>query len=198
MEGRYIPPGALKIASKRSPAVAYLYSRASGIYAMGYFGKAIKPAFNYRFKADARRIAYVSEWLKSQDAFVERKVARKAEEQAKRAAGHKLKVGDVLRSSWGYDQTNIDYYEVVELVGKCNVKVREIGAESVETGFMSGQCVPVAGSYIEGKAAKLCRVTPAGDSVKVRDWGVWAYKMEPIVAGGVKAGYRSSSWSSYA
>ena len=28
-----------------------------------------------------------------------------------------LKVGDVLRSSWGYDQTNVDYYEVVELVG---------------------------------------------------------------------------------
>mgnify|MGYP001588521021 CR=1 FL=1 len=41
-----------------------------------------------------------------------------AAKKAKMAEPIKLAVGDVLRSSWGYDQSNIDYYEVVALKGK--------------------------------------------------------------------------------
>ena len=31
---------------------------------------------------------------------------------------HTLKVGDVLYCSWGYDQTNVDYFKVSEVIGK--------------------------------------------------------------------------------
>ena len=41
------------------------------------------------------------------------------------AAPHDLKVGDILYSSWGYDQTNIDFYQVTA-VGVHSVKIREI------------------------------------------------------------------------
>ena len=39
---------------------------------------------------------------------------------------HDLQVGDILKSSWGYDQTNIDYYEVTRLAGKTMVEFRPI------------------------------------------------------------------------
>jgi len=38
----------------------------------------------------------------------------------------KLEVNDILYSSWGYDQTNIDYYKVKRLVGKTMVEVVQI------------------------------------------------------------------------
>ena len=37
-----------------------------------------------------------------------------------------MKVGDFLYSSWGYDQTNIDFYKVVGLVGKTMVEIMPV------------------------------------------------------------------------
>ena len=37
-----------------------------------------------------------------------------------------VKVGDIFESSWGYDQTNVDFFQVVKLVGKTSVRVREV------------------------------------------------------------------------
>jgi hypothetical protein len=34
-----------------------------------------------------------------------------------------VKVGDIFYSSWGYDQTNIDYYMVTKLIGKTMVEI---------------------------------------------------------------------------
>jgi hypothetical protein len=43
-----------------------------------------------------------------------------------------IKVGQVFVSSWGYDQTNVNYYEVVELVGKASVRARAIRGMACE------------------------------------------------------------------
>ena len=37
-----------------------------------------------------------------------------------------VKVGDVFSASWGYDQTNVDFFQVVALVGKQSVRVRQV------------------------------------------------------------------------
>ena len=37
-----------------------------------------------------------------------------------------LSEGSILYSSWGYDQTNIDFYQVVKLVGKTMCEVVQI------------------------------------------------------------------------
>ena len=52
-----------------------------------------------------------------------------------------VKVNDIFYSSWGYDQTNIDFYMVVE-VTKSSVKVVTIGEDRTYTGPMQGNCVP--------------------------------------------------------
>lgn len=37
-----------------------------------------------------------------------------------------IKVGDIFNCSWGYDQTNEDFFQVVALVGKESVRIREV------------------------------------------------------------------------
>ncbi|EMJ2323810.1 hypothetical protein V7L32_004279 [Salmonella enterica] len=41
-----------------------------------------------------------------------------------------VKVGDIFASQWGYEQTNVTFYQVISLHGKQTVCVREIGAYS--------------------------------------------------------------------
>lgn len=37
-----------------------------------------------------------------------------------------VKVGDIFSASWGYEQTNNDFFQVVALVGESSVRVREV------------------------------------------------------------------------
>lgn len=43
-----------------------------------------------------------------------------------------VKVGDIFYTSWGYEQTNLDFYQVVGLVGKVTVKLRKIAKDTTE------------------------------------------------------------------
>lgn len=195
----FIPAGAVKVASKSSSAVAYVCEITGTVgarfYAVGFIGKAGKPAFNYSFKSAERRAEWVAQWFKSQDSAAASKASRASVKKAQRAAGHQLAVGDVLRSSWGYDQTNIDYYEVTALVGKRMVEIRELAQETEETQFMQGKCVPVKGSYLGEAMRKV--VSTAGDSVRIASYAS-AFKVEPVKVGGVAIGYGPSHWTAYA
>lgn len=53
-----------------------------------------------------------------------------------------VEVGDIFYSSWGYDQTNVDFYEVVGLTpsGK-SVKVRRIGNKYVSGDTWTGTVI---------------------------------------------------------
>ena len=52
------------------------------------------------------------------------------------------KVGDTLYSSWGYDQTNIEFFKVVK-VSDFSVWIQEIGTKIVEvTGWAHEKVVP--------------------------------------------------------
>ncbi len=194
---RDIPKSAIKVASKKSSAVAYLYQyQANGaVLAKGYVGNAAKPAFNYRFKDAARRAQYVADWLKQCDESEARKAAQLAERKNKLAGGHDLKVGDVLSGSWGYDQTNVEFWQVTKLIGRRMVEIRELACMSEETGFMSGVAVPVPGEFTS--KAPLRRMVNEGGSVKLFDFGCCLRKYEPIEVAGCKV-FRPASWTAYA
>lgn len=53
--------------------------------------------------------------------------------KAPKASGNKygVKVGDFFSASWGYEQTNVDYFQVVALVGASSVRVREVAPEII-------------------------------------------------------------------
>lgn len=61
----------------------------------------------------------------------------------------RLKKGDVVRYSWGYDQTNVDAFEVVRESPK-SVWIQAIATKQVpgSGGFMSAKVVPVRGSFL--------------------------------------------------
>ena len=42
-----------------------------------------------------------------------------------------VKVGDVFEASWGYEQTNVNFFQVIELVGKKSVKLIEVCPEMI-------------------------------------------------------------------
>lgn len=49
--------------------------------------------------------------------------------------------GKILQSSWGYEQTNVDFYKIVKRTAK-SVLLQEIGKIKTESGNMSGEAVP--------------------------------------------------------
>lgn len=52
-----------------------------------------------------------------------------------------VQVGDIFCSSWGYDQTNVDFYEVVGLT-PASVRVRPVGLKVVAGDDFDEQVVP--------------------------------------------------------
>lgn len=59
---------------------------------------------------------------------------------------HSPKIGDILSSSWGYDQTNRDYYQVVR-VTPAKVALRKIKTEVVVYGDSSDEVRPVKDAF---------------------------------------------------
>jgi hypothetical protein len=69
-------------------------------------------------------------------------------EQVKMIAGVKneVKIGDLFLSSWGYEQTNLSFFQVTGVTTN-SVKVRGIDHDEVTTGMMCGEGTPVKDSF---------------------------------------------------
>lgn len=109
-----------------------------------------KPLFNYRFRSIERMIEYCSEWIERVEANINSENERKAKKkEAQKAMNHNFKEGMIIYNSWGYDQTNIDFYQVVESKEK-SIKLRKICKSYVEgsEGFMSANVKPVENAFI--------------------------------------------------
>lgn len=83
-------------------------------------------------------------------------------------------VGDIFSTSWGYDRTIVEFFEVVERVSDAYVNVRQISATTVSQSAMSSHIKPVVGSYIG--PVKKCQINKHGHIVKADDYGHTAYK----------------------
>lgn len=125
-----------------------------------------KIEFNYVFGSFERMNQYLEEFLASLERAKkvkeERKIARAA---AKAAALESVKIGDLFVASWGWEQTNVDAYQVVEKKG-ATVTLREIALQTVEgsdQGFMSDRVVPVKDAFIGQEFKK--RITGRGINI---------------------------------
>ena len=63
---------------------------------------------------------------------------RRSSEEFRRS----LRVGDILYSSWGWEQTNIDFYQVIAIRGSA-VDLRQLDQRTTEDGYMCGTTVPL-------------------------------------------------------
>lgn len=85
--------------------------------------KEIKPSYHYRFEDEAQRNDFIERRMTSadNDIFRQNEQLRKNMLEAE-----KYCVGAILYSSWGYDQTNIDFYIILERVNN-TVTLQQIG-----------------------------------------------------------------------
>lgn len=114
-----------------------------------YAGKSNRPYFFLRFKTVQRMYEYILTQVEE----IEKQAARKNERQQTRKANNAnlnisdhYKVGDIIVDTWGWEQTNVYYYEVVDVLNK-KIRVRAICKNYKETGFMSGNSVPFPGVF---------------------------------------------------
>lgn len=87
---------------------------------------------------------------------------------------HTFSVGDIIVSHWGYEQTNVDFYEVMGASPK-SIVIRKVRQKLLNpsTRIQDGTelVVPVPGAY-EGSPLKK---VPSGDSVKISSYA-YAHK----------------------
>jgi len=134
-------------------------------YAKTWRGRAQKPYAFFVWKRPETR----EQWIENQKAAEDSRVKMKREikeAQARRKAQmvEAIGVGTILHDSWGYEQTNCDFYQVVEKKGQ-TVTLRKIGAKDVgPQGFMSTHLKPVPDQFA-GEPFKK-RITANGVKVK--------------------------------
>lgn len=88
-------------------------------------------------------------------------------EEPKKAVENKnifgVKVGDIFSASWGYEQTNNDFFQVIALVGNQSIRVREVNLPIISREAVSGMS--------EDRIYKLTDeiLPPAPSSVFIKD-----------------------------
>lgn len=113
----------------------------------------LKVIENYWHKDIAAVESYVANKIKQIDA---REESRKQEAEKKAALKNELTgnleqyVGTVFYSSWGYDQTNVDFYQIIGAT-KSSLKFRKISKTGVPgtDGMMCNRVIPVDDDFID-------------------------------------------------
>ena len=132
-------------------------------YGIAFAGKAQKPLWHYRFRNESDRQRRIDETTEDRRKALARKHQILEE---RRNFQHGLQVGDIFVSSWGYEQTNVDFYEVTA-VGDREVVIREIGKDVVRSDQYGGeQVVPEKGRYVGPPMRK--RPSGSGGSVYIK------------------------------
>jgi hypothetical protein len=110
-------------------------------------GKAQRPTWHYRFGTSVQREEYIEKNIAEAATRLERRREQKAKyAEAMAQFVNPYKVGDILVNTWGYDQTNVDWYAIIAVKPR-SVVIIEIGSAAVEDrepGYspMSDHCIP--------------------------------------------------------
>ena len=104
---------------------------------------------------------FVSEQTIQKGDIVDQQTAQAAGTAAQiKALGPTVKVGDLFYDSWGYDQTQVDFYEVVGLTPSgLSVRVQKVRQVVTSSGGGTDTVAPVKGSNygpVETKRLKDC------------------------------------------
>lgn len=156
-----------------------------GFSVFAFKGNGANLDFKKRFSDRNTADNFISDWVESVKKQVEKK----------RNIQMKFKEGDVLVSIWGYEQSNVDFYQVTSVSSK-TVRFRKIAGK--RTGYeneLSGKCVPVPGCFISDD--EMTRRAINGEFVRINSFAS-ASILDYVIDGGGNRIYRVIDWSSYA
>lgn len=197
MKERYIPEGYELAIDHKDLGITVYYKDGPVLGGLCFVGKAVKPTWFYRFKTAEQRTKQVEQTFANVQARADYKAQKKAQ-KAEAMKNPGVQVGDVFRCSWGYDQTNIDYYQVLSVSGK-SAMVCRIGSQSQDTAWLQGESVPNLGAFIGKPMRKLIQKYSVDSEpyITISSFET-AYKMKPIAIVADKPIFESSHWTAYA
>lgn len=194
-QARFIPNG-YELAYKSDELGLEVYTIDSPRLAgLCFAGRGFKPIWHYRFTSIEQRNKEIENTFAKLNTRKEAKEAKRAE---KKALVHDVKAGDIFKCSWGYDQTNIDFYQVIEVKGKMAI-LCEIGQSREESGFLQGKCVPVPNRFIGKPFRKLIQMWSKDSEphIKINSFS-WCSRFKPIATIDNKPIFEESHWTAYA
>jgi len=147
-----------------------IYINEDTLTAIMYIGKSNKPKFNYRFKTINILNTYVDTAITNFMTFHNDKVQRKENQKELQKTfdiSKFLKVGAIIQNTWGYEQTNQEFYQVTEIKGKTTIHAKELKKIYEETGFMSGKCIPLIDHFLDRGNEYNLRTKASGDSFTI-------------------------------
>lgn len=112
-------------------------------YLTTFAGKALRKDIHAYYRTREQRDQAASDFCKGR----EQTATFRAEMRAERSKPHSLKVGDILSSLWGWEQTNVDFYQVIALTTH-TVTVRKIAMDMTESGWLQGEATPRVGDFV--------------------------------------------------
>jgi hypothetical protein len=144
---RWIPQDGRKVEVKNLPGtVAYLYtSRKGQPSAIFYRGNSNKVDMNVAYRSEEQRTKGVTAWVQECIRQHENRMAHKAIAQEKKHADAPqiYLPGCIICHSWGYDQTNIDFFIITERKGDM-VTLQALGQDrEYNSQWMTGTTTPI-------------------------------------------------------
>ena len=139
------------------------YEMGGVLYGVAFQGRGQKPIWQYRFRNENEFEKTVRNTIQNRQSDLEYKKKKQEERSSYR---HDYQVGDFLYTSWGYDQTNIDFYQVVGITDK-SVVIREVASKVVRSNPPQDYVVPQKNRFTGPKMTK--RVSPGG-SVRIKSY----------------------------
>jgi hypothetical protein len=137
-------------------------------------------------KSIMRMNLFVEKFIADEEAKQKSQLERKANlQEARNNFTNPYTLGQILYNTWGYEQTNVDFYQVIK-VDRKSITVRALSQDRTETGFMQGKTVAIKDDFLNEKdIKKIIQIRMWSDNVQiyVNDMSPW--DGSPI------------SWSSY-
>ena len=87
---------------------------------------------------DTDKLTKYKKCLEERDA--EKKRCREERKIEAAKAAKLVKVGDIFSCSWGYDQTNVNFFQIMKIIGKNSVRIRQV----MPTCIQDDACGPMA------------------------------------------------------
>lgn len=147
---RYIPEGYTKYEPSLGDYKKDLfecYVSLEKITAIFYIGRQSKPNWHYKFSSVEKMEERIAKTIYNLMSWEDMKYERK---QERKNALINVRVGQIYVSSWGYDQTNVNFYQVIEKKNS-KFKIVEIAKRycgEAPSGSMSDYVVPVRDNFI--------------------------------------------------
>jgi hypothetical protein len=130
----------VKTNEKRCEARAEYWEKDNKFFVRAWIGKRKKPSFFYRMNTEKSMIETRDNFITMYQDTADRSAKQR---QLEKDFKHDLIVGDVLVSSWGWEQTNKDFYKVIALHGKKSISIVAISEDcNYDSHSMTGTKTP--------------------------------------------------------